>query len=508
MQYKDKETTFTIIGYGENINAGTNVGYIDIEFNGNYSGNKRIYFDIKQRDINDVDGLNLDSLTIPTQFYTGYELRPEIVLPILTLNTDYTITYSNNVDYCIDLTSVNAPKVTVHGCGNYTGYYDVPFAIDRFIDENLVNKFDNEHPDVLSYVFNSLVNNSQSVNTAYSPDLNITNNQLLRAYQTLSMNYTMTLNTLSREIGTVDADAYASVKNATIVLVKAMFSPTIQVPDIAIRYDNYYEDVNASNTTESGLSYIGIAKSLGIDFFASGRIYPENDVTAKQFAYILYNLDKAYGSYPMYKITRTSSSKVVNKLDIQPTSPLNDYYRMIIDNDTLSPLYDLSWDGISAPPLISFGNTLFHYQQILSCMQNYANMIYEFYGVDVTFSFSPVFSAYSGGNLQIRLLVQVGEFSSSISLEKLFGQDYSFDDGETVRTYALTGIPWLDKINEYKTADTDKYNKYEKYAEVLTSLEFLMLSNGSTVLPEDISSQSLFIEIELFNITAIASQSK
>ena len=135
-------------------------------------------------------------------------------------------------------------------------------------------------------------------------------------------------------------------------------------------------------------------------------------------------------------------------------------------------------------------------------------MIYEFYGVDVTFSFSPVFSAYSGGNLQIRLLVQVGEFSSSISLEKLFGQDYSFDDGETVRTYALTGIPWLDKINEYKTADTDKYNKYEKNAEVLTSLEFLMLSNGSTVLPEDISSQSLFIEIELFNITAIASQSK
>ncbi len=102
----------------------------------------------------------------------------------------------------------------------------------------------------------------------------------------------------------------------------------------------------------------------------------------------------------------------------------------------------------------------------------------------------------------------MGEFSSPISLEKLFGQDYSFDDGETVRTYASTGIPWLDKINEYKTADTDKYNKYEKYAEVLTSLEFLMLSNGSTVLPEDISSQSLFIEIELFNITAIASQNK
>ncbi len=136
------------------------------------------------------------------------------------------------------------------------------------------------------------------------------------------MNYTMPLNTLSREIGTVDADAYASVKNATIILVKAMFSPTIQVPDVTIRYDNYYEDVNASNTTESGLSYIGIAKSLGIDFFASGRIYPENDVTAKQFAYILYNLDKAYGSYPMYKITRTSSSKVVNKLNIQPTHRL------------------------------------------------------------------------------------------------------------------------------------------------------------------------------------------
>lgn len=502
VKYKNYVTTFTIKGYGENVNAGNNAGYVDIEFNGNYTGGKRIYFNILQRNINSVSDLNLDAIVIPTQFYTGYELRPSVVLPVLTVNTDYTLAYSNNVEYCMDMTSVNAPTLTILGQGNYTGFFDIPFGID----ENLVNKFDSENPNVLAYVFNSLVNNSQSINVAYSADMKLTYNQLLLAYQTLTMNYTATLNSLVQYVGAVNGNDYASVKNATIVLTKALFSQLIQVPGVVIRYDVSYNDVDENNTSEFGRSYIGIAKSLGIDFFTSGYMYPDNDVTAKQFAYVLYNLNKSYGSYPMRNVTRSTSAKVVNKLNILPASPLNNTYRMIIENDTLSPLYNVNWDGALATPLVSFGNTLFHYQQILSCLQTYANMIYEFYDVEVTFSFSPVFSAYNSGNFQVRLFIQVGESSTPVSFEKLFGQDYSFDDNGTVKTYASTGTPWLDKISELKNVDNNKYNNYKKYAEVLTSTNFLMMPDGSTAVPEDVSSQSFFMELGLFNITAIASQ--
>ena len=504
VKYNGLSTTFTITGYGENVNAGNKTGYVDVEFNGTFTGTKRLYFDIRPKDINSIDEIDLDDIAIPIQFYTGYELRPEIVVPTLTFNSDYTLSYSNNINYCMNYASDTVPMLTIYGRGNYTGFYEIPFLID----EDLVNRFDSENPNALAYVYNSLLNNSQALNVAYNATANLTYNQLLLAYQTLSMNYTATLNTLAQEIGTVDGTAYASVKDATIILAKAMFSPIVQVhgANAVIRYDSTYEDLTDQDTTDYGRSFIGVAKSVGINYYQSDKMYPDDAVTEKQVAYAIMRLNSVYGSYPTRNVTRTGSTKVVNRLNIQPTSQLVNSYRMIIENDVMSPLYSLNWNGALATPLVSFGNTLFHYQQILSCLQTYAGFIKEFYNVEVTFTFSPVFSAYSGGNFQIRVFVQVGESANPITLEELFGQSYSFDDGGTIKTYASTGIPWLDKITELKASDLNKYNNYKKYAEVLTSTSFLMNQDTSTEQPINVSGQSFYLELALFNITAIASQ--
>ena len=505
IKYHGIATTFTIVGYGENVAVGSKTGYVDVEFTGAFSGTKRVYFDIRPKDINSVSGLNLDDITIPTQFYTGYEVRPEITLPILTANSDYTVAYSNNINYCMDYNANVVPTLTVYGRGNYTGFYEIPFLID----EDLVNRFDTENPNALAYVYNSLLNNSQALNAAYNADAYITYNNLLLAYNTLSMNFSATLDTFSQEIGTVNGDDYATVKDATIILAKAMFSPIVQVPGVGavIQYDNTYNDLDENDTTDYGRSYIGVAKSIGIDYYESDNMYPDDLITEKQVAYAIMKLNRVYGSYPTRNVTRTGSTKTANRLSILPSSPLVNNYRMIIENDLMYPLYNLNWtDGTFASPLVSYGHTLFYYQQIISCLQNYAVFIKEFYDVDVTFSFNPVFAAFSEGNFKVRVRVQIGESSSPITLENLFGQDYSFDDGGVVKTYESTNIPWLDKINEFKTSNPTKYNNYYKYAEVLTDTTFLMTADGSTDQPADVSDQSMYLELALFSITAIATQ--
>jgi len=80
--------------------------------------------------------------------YTGTQIKPELTLNIgsttLIQGTDYTVSYSNNINVA-DSSATKIPTVTVKGKGNYTGTLSEAFAItpivlDRTVGEGKLGK--------------------------------------------------------------------------------------------------------------------------------------------------------------------------------------------------------------------------------------------------------------------------------------------------------------------------------------------------------------------------------
>lgn len=113
-----KDTDYTV-SYSNNKNVGT--ATISITGIGDYTGTITKNFSIVARDISDT---TIGS--IPNQTYTGNSIS---ALPVITYNgatltkgTDYTLTYSNNVN-------VGTGTVTITGKGNFKGTTSKTFSI-------------------------------------------------------------------------------------------------------------------------------------------------------------------------------------------------------------------------------------------------------------------------------------------------------------------------------------------------------------------------------------------
>jgi len=117
------------LSYGDNTTTGTGVGSVTVTFkaNQNYTGTKTKTFDIGQQDIS---GFTVDPATIDNQTHTGSDIEPMITSvsdgsTTLIEDTDYEVTYENNVDVGTDA------KVIITGKGNYTGNIELTFEIEE-----------------------------------------------------------------------------------------------------------------------------------------------------------------------------------------------------------------------------------------------------------------------------------------------------------------------------------------------------------------------------------------
>ncbi|MBR0383488.1 MAG: hypothetical protein IJH61_02235, partial [Eubacteriaceae bacterium] len=117
--------------YGENINAGT--GTVTVTFMGNYENSDPV---TKTFTINPkvLTSDNVD--TIGAQHYTGAAKTPEVTVidgqRVLVKDTDYTVSYENNVNNTnrtTTSTSVEPAYAVVTGIGNYTGVAKKSFQI-------------------------------------------------------------------------------------------------------------------------------------------------------------------------------------------------------------------------------------------------------------------------------------------------------------------------------------------------------------------------------------------
>lgn len=123
------------VSYEGNNKVGT--AYAVITGHGNYTGEIRVPFEIKEADLTKKDALTLQITFKDNKdefAYTGSEIKPMITVKDgdkeLVQNTDYTLSYKNNKDPGNNDTPVdNRPTITITGRGSYTNSKDVYFTI-------------------------------------------------------------------------------------------------------------------------------------------------------------------------------------------------------------------------------------------------------------------------------------------------------------------------------------------------------------------------------------------
>ena len=107
--------------YSNNVNVGT--ATITINGIGNYTGSKKINFNIVPKKL-DISSATVNSISSKT--YTGASIKPSVTVKLnnktLKLNTDYKVSYSNNKN-------IGTAKILIKGIGEYEGEKTVTFNI-------------------------------------------------------------------------------------------------------------------------------------------------------------------------------------------------------------------------------------------------------------------------------------------------------------------------------------------------------------------------------------------
>lgn len=112
------------VSYSNNTNATTDrtKASVVVKGIGNYKGSLVKTFDIAAMSIEDADVSDIAPVS-----YTGAEIRPDVTVTVgerrLTAGTDYTISYSDNIEVS------ESAQVTITGKGNYTGSITRTFDI-------------------------------------------------------------------------------------------------------------------------------------------------------------------------------------------------------------------------------------------------------------------------------------------------------------------------------------------------------------------------------------------
>ena len=117
-------TSYDVVSYSNNINVGNgkikitptdSTNFVVLEY--------ELEFVIKARNINDCTILD-----VADQTYTSYEIKPELSISYnlndLSVDTDYLLTYSNNINS-------GTATIKVEGTGNYKGSKNVNFTINK-----------------------------------------------------------------------------------------------------------------------------------------------------------------------------------------------------------------------------------------------------------------------------------------------------------------------------------------------------------------------------------------
>ena len=190
-----KDTDYTV-SYSNNKNVGT--ATISITGIGDYTGTIKKNFNIVARGISDT---TIGS--IPNQTYTGNSIS---ALPVITYNgatltkgTDYTLTYSNNVN-------VGTGTVTIKGQGNFKGTTSKTFSISAraMTDTSVAN-----------------VSSQTYTGNVISPLLTITyNNKTLKKDTDYTLSYSNNINAGTATITITGKGNFTGMTSTTFIITQ------------------------------------------------------------------------------------------------------------------------------------------------------------------------------------------------------------------------------------------------------------------------------------------------
>ena len=115
-----RDTDYTLSFYGNT--SVTSSARVTVTGINHYTGTRYVYFSIIRKSIADA---TVNSISVQT--YTGSAIQPAVIVKhsgtTLTLNTDYTVSYSNNIN-------AGTASVTITGKGTFSGSKTVNFTIN------------------------------------------------------------------------------------------------------------------------------------------------------------------------------------------------------------------------------------------------------------------------------------------------------------------------------------------------------------------------------------------
>lgn len=243
---------------------------------------------ISAKEISDVS-ITIDN--IPSQSYTGNAVEPKPVVKdgatILVENTDYTLSYLNNIDS-------GTATITITGIGNYTNSKDVTFNIEKadpvitwpvsaaitygeslsqavlsggsgdgiFTFRNGTSKPSVSDSDATDYVLVFTPIDTDNYNVLEKTDMKVTVNKALLTVTARTLSITYGTNPLSYQAGDAyDISGFVGSENEAVLTTRPVVSinPSITSSTAPGSYPNA---VNVSGALASNYSFIYVPANL------------------------------------------------------------------------------------------------------------------------------------------------------------------------------------------------------------------------------------------------------
>ncbi len=291
-------------------------------------------------------------------------------------------------------------------------------------------------------VYETMFNSSKLFDRPYDANAKITNDELALAVARLaSEEYTVTytrvpnvskyegenaanINILASVIGEENNNAAFGAKNSTVQdSVAALMYGTLKQSKKGQSYGDkspLYMGVS-SGLTENEQIMLAYAYKKGITLYAGGQINPSNEITMKELACILFQLDGGIAGFETFDMvgdkTRGADGETLKNVDAYPTNAAD--YKTILSNVPVN-VYGVAFTNLQGKPVDAY-NFVREYKVVLVQMLEILRDKAKNNGAELTLTYTPSLVADNGNGYTMRIHVAVNELEGTANLSDLLG---------------------------------------------------------------------------------------
>ena len=291
-------------------------------------------------------------------------------------------------------------------------------------------------------VYETMFNSSKLFDRAYSANAKITNSELATALVRLGseetkITYTkfprdpkydgenaVNVNVLASLLGEENNNAAFAAKNATVqdTLAALTYGTLMQAKKGQSYGDKapLYNGVS-SDLTEREQVMLAYAYKKGISLYANGQINPANEITMKEVACILFQLDGSMAGFETLDVinaaTKEKDAQMLSDLGVYPANA--SAYKTILAGVPVA-VYTATYSNVAGNPVDAY-NFVREYKVALVQMLEVIRAKAQGKGADLTITYTPSLVADNGNGYTMRVKVDVNSVNGSVNLSDLLG---------------------------------------------------------------------------------------